>query len=283
MSYRFNILSLIWNENKYELNIILFINIIEEIFYLFIPSSVGLLIDYFVYGKGLGIYLFIFNYLGWQSISVYKKIYDTKIFSKIYNDLVLKIIEKRQKNKVSITKINARVELLKQIIDFFEIDFPFFVKSLIAIFGSLILLYMYNSKLLLVSIIIVIPSLLINFFYAKKIEIATHICNNQFEQQLEILENGDKTAQQVYFQELREYNIRKSTLEALNFGFLEIFVLLMILMSLFILCKTENLNYGSIIASYGIVLRLAYSFDFIPHLTTKIATLKDITNRIYFS
>jgi hypothetical protein len=40
------------------------------------------------------------------------------------------------------------------------------------------------------------------------------------------------------------------------------------------------MNYGSIVAYYGIVLRFAYDFDFIPHLTTKLASIKDIMTRM---
>jgi hypothetical protein len=54
----------------------------------------------------------------------------------------------------------------------------------------------------------------------------------------------------------------------------------MIFFSINTIYKTDNMEYGNIIASYGIILRFAYGFDFIPHITTKLAMLKDITNRM---
>lgn len=142
------------------------------------------------------------------------------------------------------------------------------------------MLYFYNYKLLFVSVIIILPSFVINFFYAKKITTITEEINNEYEKQIDVIENENPTKQITYFDSLRKLNIKKSSLEAYNFGALEIFVFLMILISIYIVCKTENLNYGSIVASYGIILRLAYGFDFIPYITAKLATLKDISIRL---
>ncbi len=275
-----SLLTKTWQENKFAIGYIYVLNIIEELCYLLIPSSVGLLIDTFVYNKGYGIWAFVITYVGWQATATYRKIKDTINFTKIFNSVSLHLIADHQEKEISTTKINARVELLKQIIAFFEDDVPFLVKSVISIIGSCILLYYYNHKLLFVSVIIVFPSLLINHFYSKKIIKATQQVNDKYEHQIDVINSQDKYIQNAYFNSLRELNIKKSTLEAYNFGFLEIFVFVMIMVSIYIVCKTEQLNYGDIVASYGIILRLAYGFDFIPHITTKFATVKDISNRL---
>lgn len=280
MKKKYGILSNIWTENKYPISIIYGLNIIEEVFYLLIPSSVGLLIDTFVYNKGYGIFAFIVTYIGWQGTATYRKIRDTITFTKIFNQVAIKVINDHQQKDISTTKINARVELMKQVVQFFEEDLPFLVKSIISVLGSCILLYFYNYKLLFVSIIIIVPSLIINYFYSKKIVSATENINDQYEHQIDIIHNKSLNEQVLYFTQLREMNIKKSTLEAYNFGMLELFVFIMIISSIYVVCKTENLNYGSIVASYGIILRLAYGFDFIPHTTTRLATLKDISNRL---
>ncbi|MCU0238773.1 MAG: ABC transporter six-transmembrane domain-containing protein [Pyrinomonadaceae bacterium] len=280
MQQQSSILLTIWKNNKFSIGSIYLLNLTEEILYLLIPSSVGLLIDTFINNQGYGIYAFAFTYIGWQGIATYRKIQDTVVFTKVFNQISLQIIKDHQSKNIDTTTINARVELMKQVTDFFENDLPFLVRSIISIFGSAILLYFYNSKLFLAALIIILPSILINYFYSKKIVETTEKVNNQFERQVDVIEKGSFAEQEEYFTQLRQFNIRKSSLEAYNFGLLEIFVFFMILVSIYIICKTESMNYGSIVASYGIIIKFAYSFDFIPHTTTKIATLKDITNRI---
>jgi ABC-type bacteriocin/lantibiotic exporter with double-glycine peptidase domain len=270
----------IWRENRKPILFIYALNIIEEIMYLLIPSSVGMLIDTFMQNKGYGIYAFIITYLGWQGIAVYRRIADTKTFTMIFNKECLRLIVNHQDREIDTAKINARVELMKQVVDFFERDFPFIIVSIVSIFGAAILLYFYNPKLLLISLFVVIPSILLNSIYSKKIEHVTEDVNNQYENQVNIIDGKNYALQKEYFEQLRLFNIKKSTLEAYNFGLIEVFVFLMIISSIYVICRTENMNYGSIVASYGIILRFAYGFDFIPHTTTKLASLRDILRRI---
>jgi ABC-type multidrug transport system fused ATPase/permease subunit len=269
---------IIWKENRNAIGFVYLLNIIEEVFFLLIPSAVGMLINTFIYGKSYGLLAFCITYIGWQGMATFRKIKDTEIFTDIFNQFTFRLLNSHTKQET--TKINARVEMMKQVVDFFQDDLPFVVNSLISIIGSSILLYFYNSKLIFVSVVILIPSLLINYFYSKKIILATESLNDKFEEQVDIIEKGSKDEQIRYFLTLRKLNIRKSSLEAYNFGLIEVFSFLMILISIYIICKTDKMEYGDIVASYGIILRFAYGFDFIPHITTKLATLKDITNRM---
>jgi hypothetical protein len=54
----------------------------------------------------------------------------------------------------------------------------------------------------------------------------------------------------------------------------------MIVTSLYIITQTPNIKYGEIVATYGYILRFAYSFDFIPALTGKVALQKDVNERL---
>ena len=276
----YTLLQQIWSENRGSIFFVYLLNIIEELFYLFIPSAVGLLIDTFIDGKGYGIMAFAVVYLGWQGTAVYRQIMDTVIFTRLFNHYSLQVIEDHQSKDIATTKINARVELMNQVVQFFEWDLPFIVNSLISIVGSSALLYFYNPKLLIVSLIIIFPSLILNYFYAKRILVVTTQINDHYEYQIDAIDSKDQNQQRSYFEKLRGLNIKRSTLEAINFGLLEVFVCLMILISIYIICHTDGMNYGSIVASYGIILRFAYGFDFIPHTTTKLASIKDIIQRL---
>jgi ABC-type bacteriocin/lantibiotic exporter with double-glycine peptidase domain len=274
------LLQSIYQDNKLKLYFIYGLNIIQEIAYLLVPAAAGSLINSLITGQGWGILFFCAAYLGWQGVAMYRKIMDTKVFTRIYNEVSIKTIEHHKANGIETGKINARIELLKQVVSFFENDLPFLVSSLVAMFGAAGLLFFYNPRLLLVCIIIIIPSLIINHFFGKKMVQVTSLVNNEYEKQLDVIETGAMPQIKHYFQQVRLLNVRKSNLEAFNFGLLEIFVFIMILASLVIVVKTGELNYGNIVATYGYILRFAYSFDFIPHLTERLATMKDIQNRL---
>jgi ABC-type bacteriocin/lantibiotic exporter with double-glycine peptidase domain len=270
----------IFHSNRWPLIFIYVLNIIEELSYLLIPASAGALINSFMTGKGWGLTAFVVNYLIWQGTATGRRIIDSIVFSKIYNVVVLKTIEHHKQEGIDVGSINARMELLKQVVAFFEGDLPYLINSIAMMFGAAFLLYFYNSKLMLVCIIIIVPSLILNYFFGKKMVQVTHLVNNAYEKQLEVITQEELSGIKSYLESVRSLNIRKSTLEAFNFGTLEIFVFIMIVSSLYIICQTPNINYGDIVATYGYILRFAYSFDFIPHLTERIATIRDIQKRL---
>lgn len=270
----------IWQNNRLSIGFIYFLNMIEEICYLLVPSAVGMLINTFVYGTGHGILAFSVVYMGWHIFATFRRVRDTITFTHIYNQISLQTIEHHQKEGIEFSKINARIELLKQVVTFFEEDLPFMFKSLVAIIGAAILLYFYNPMLLWICLLIIVPSFIVNYFFSKKMIAVTEKVNNEYEKQIDVISQGNSETIKTYFEQIRGFNIRKSSLEAYNFATLEFFVFLMIATSIYVVCKTPNVNYGDIVASYGIILRFAYGFDFIPHITAKWASLKDILTRL---
>lgn len=276
LSYYYNI----WLDHKRPILLVYLLNICEELAYLFLPISVGAMIDSFFYNKGNGLWYFLACYLAWQGMAVLRKIMDTIIFTSMFSDVSLKVLKNHQYKNIDNSKTTAHLDLMKKVVKFFEEEVPFIVKSLVSIIGTCILLFTYNYKLLLVALLILIPSLFINWYFANQLQKATEQVHDQYEQQVSMIASKDLKVQQQYFIDLRKKYIRRSNLEAFNFGLIELFVLGMITFSVYILCKTEGMGYGSIVASYGLVLRLAYGFDFIPALTTKWAELKDIAHRL---
>jgi ABC-type bacteriocin/lantibiotic exporter with double-glycine peptidase domain len=280
MLFKSKLFSTIWQRNKASIGFIYFLNIVEEICYVLIPSAAGMLINTFIYGTGYGVWAFLGVYLGWQGIATLRKILDTITFTKVYNQVCLQTIEHHKEEGIEVSKINARIELLKQVVSFFEIDLPFMMNSVVSIIGSAILLYFYNPMLLIICLLIIFPSLFINYFFGKKMIKVSAQVNDQYEKQIDVITYQNMEGIKRYFEEVRQFNIRKSSLEAYNFGILELFVFTMIMASIYVICKTPNVNYGDIVASYGIILRFAYGFDFIPHITSKVASMKDIQNRL---
>lgn len=254
------------------------LNILEAVFSLLIPTSVGVMINSLISHSGYGVFIFILCYVLFQLTALFRRILDTKIFTLIYNQFVEKLIDKTNSNDFSI--INARIELLKQVVSYFENDLPILINSIITILGSGVILFFYSTKLLFASLIIIIPSFIINQYYFKKISKLTEKINDQYENQLSVLKQENNNLTSLFFQNLRKLNISKSNQEAYNFAFLEIFVFTMIFISVVIICNTENVKPGTIVASYAIILKFAYSFDFIPYITLKFASIKDIFKRI---
>jgi ABC-type multidrug transport system fused ATPase/permease subunit len=279
--FKSRLISNIWQNHKVKISQTYTLNIIENVSNMLLPAASGLLIDGFIAKKMDGLWFFIAAYVFWYGTAMIRRVYDTKVFTKIYNDVSIKTIVHHQEENIDSGTINARIELLKQMVNFFEVDMPFLMNNLIQMFGAFVLLYFYDPKVMVVCLVVILPSFAINYFFGKKmLSVATEV-NDKYEQQLEMIQSKANESSLVsYFNIVRKLNIRKSNLEAWNFGILEIFVLLMIIASLYMICQNPLLKHGDIVAIYGYITRFAYSFDFIPHLTAKLSVVKDIENRL---
>ncbi len=270
-----------WQNHKVKISLTYFLTIIENVSNMLLPAAAGLLVDGFIDHKLGGLWFFVVAYFFWYGIAMVRRVYDTKAFTSVYNDVSIKTILHHQALDIDSGTINARVELLKQMVNFFEVDLPFLMNNLIQMFGAFFILYFYDPKVMMVCLVVILPSFVINYIFGKKMRFVATSVNNQYEKQMEMIQTkANENALKSYFDTVRILNVKKSNLEAWNFGFLEIFVLIMIIASLYMICQNPHLKYGDIIAMYGYITRFAYSFDFIPYLTAKLSVIRDIEERL---
>jgi ABC-type multidrug transport system fused ATPase/permease subunit len=270
-----------WQNHKAKISLTYLLTIIENVANMLLPAAAGLLVDGFIDHKLDGLWFFTAAYFFWYGTAMVRRVYDTKVFTKIYNDVSIKTIQHHQALGIDSGTINARVELLKQMVNFFEVDLPFLMNNLIQMFGAFFLLYFYDPKVMMVCLVVILPSFVINYVFGKKMRTVAKNVNDQYEKQLDMINSkADAASLKSYFDGVRLLNVKKSNLEAWNFGFLEIFVLMMIIASLYMICQNPNLKHGDIVAIYGYITRFAYSFDFIPYLTAKLSVIRDIEERL---
>jgi ABC-type multidrug transport system fused ATPase/permease subunit len=281
MFFNSSIIKHIWKTHKSKIGLTYLLNIIENVSWMLIPAASGLLVDGFISNTYSGIFWFVLTYVLWYGTAMVRRIVDTKVFTIVYNNVTVQTILHHRDQGINTGKVNARIELLKQMVQFFESDLSFLINNLVQLFAAATLLYFYDPNVMVVCFVVIIPSFIINYFFMKRMQTVSSQVNDQYEKQLEMIEtHADKNQLISYFDGIRSLAIKKSNLEASNFGILEIFVLIMIIASLYLICQNPTLKYGDIVAIYGYVTRFAYSFDFIPHLSSRLSVIKDIDNRL---
>jgi ABC-type multidrug transport system fused ATPase/permease subunit len=129
---------------------------------------------------------------------------------------------------------------------------------------------------------ILLPVTAISYAYGKKMNRLNKHKNDELEQQVNIISAGDKTALKKHYNNLRKWQIRISDQEALNFGFMEILVMVVIGLSLLITYKISGtaILAGNMVGIYTYVLKFVSGLDTIPYTVQRLTSLSDITKRI---
>jgi ABC-type multidrug transport system fused ATPase/permease subunit len=207
--------------------------------------------------------------------------YDTRTFSAIYTSLVTRFL-KRRYGKSETSKLSAHSTLSRELVDFLESDLPYIIEAFYNIVGSLILLYFYESSVVLICYAILFPVIIISYFYGKKMRKLSQLKNDELEKQVSIISIGNNESILKHYNKLRSLQIKISDKEAWNFGIIEMLVLMVIGCSLILSSNMfgTTMLAGNLIGIYNYILKFVSGLDTIPYAVQRFTLLQDIIKRI---
>jgi ABC-type multidrug transport system fused ATPase/permease subunit len=245
------------------------------------PFFLGLAINDLIKGGYHGLIILSIIHLCWLIIGTIRHMYDTRTFTSIYTSMVTSFLSKR-KLHADVSMLSAHSTLSRELVDFLEADLPYIIEAFYNIVGSLVLLYFYESNIVLICFAILIPVGIISFFYGKKMSSLTQMKNDELEKQVSVIAIGNKESIYRHYNKLRSIQIKISDKEAWNFGMIEILVLFVIGCSLIVSSKLFGtiLLAGNIVGIYNYILKFVSGLDTIPYTVQRFSLLKDIIKRI---
>lgn len=266
---------------RLQLSVTYTLYLLEMLGSLLRPFFLGLAVNDLIKGSYQGLIWLCFVHFSWLLIGTARHMIDTRTYSNIYTSLVTQFLSKRSAKK-DISKLSAHSTLSREIVDFLESDLTYIIEAVFNIFGSLVLLYFYNKQVVLICLTMLLPVIIIGFSYGKKMSALNQLKNDELEKQVGVIAIGNERAVKKHYNNLKKWQIKISDKEAINFGIIELFVLIIIAASLLISSKMfgTSLLAGSLIGVYNYILKFVSGLDTIPYAIQKIASLRDITNRI---
>lgn len=252
----------------------------EKLCLLAYPALTGMAVDGMIGKSHKGIILLIGTWLLHMLVAYFRQRYDTRIFTQIYAFIANKVVLSQKNRGEDISEISARVELSREIVDFFEHELPFVAHTILAIFGSLVMLYFYNLKAGFITTAVLIPLMIGNWIYAKKSKRLNSGLNDQIEREVRTIERGSPLSIVRHFKLLGRWKIALSDAENTAWVFTEFATLLAVLFILLSFYGAEESTAGTIFA----ILSYAYDFldglDGVPSLINQMVRLKDIQERL---
>jgi hypothetical protein len=275
MKYIYNIAK----EYKYELILIYLYMFIAQFLFLLEPYVLGKMIDGLLKKEYFWTYCFI-GIAVFENIFIYKRmVFDTKIYTKIYNGIVLKYL-KREKDADTSSKI-ARTELSNHLINFLENEMHYYIMAVITVIGSLFFIFLENPTTGFVVLAAIVPICLIVYSLYRKIAQGTKVAHSHYEQKISILTEGDDVKIDTFFKRRRKILIYQSTIQGKNWTALNLTKGTFIILSIVIFTHSSiNLSQGQAVSMYAYLNQFLMSIMSIPIGVEMFTRLKDIVNRI---
>ena len=276
---RFAILKQIMMQHRYRLVLTYILFTIEMLGNLLRPFFLGVAINDLVKGSYRGLIILSAVHLGWLLIGIVRHRLDTRTHSAIYSSLVTRLLTRRY-HKKDVSRLSAHSTLAREFVDFLEFDLVYVMEAFYSILGSLLLLFLYDTSVVLVCLGILLPVILFSWLYGRRMQQLNRQKND--EQQVDIISTGNTHLIKQHYDNLRKWQIRISDQEAWNFGIMEFLVMLVIGLSLVITNKAagSGLEAGSLVGIYSYIQRFVSGLDTIPYTVQRLSSLSDITRRI---
>ncbi|MEM8859620.1 MAG: ABC transporter six-transmembrane domain-containing protein, partial [Chloroflexota bacterium] len=132
-----------------KISLTMLLVILESATNLLFPLFMGFAINGLLENSFDGLIALAFLGLTSLVISAVRRIYDSRAYAKIYTQIASELVEKEQQQASSVSKISARTNLLTEIVEFLENSFPEIVNSLIATFGTLLIILPFWTSFLI--------------------------------------------------------------------------------------------------------------------------------------
>ena len=247
------------------------------------PFFLGVAVNDLIKGSYHGLITLSIVHVLWLIIGTIRHMVDTRTYSAIYTSLVTQFLSRRY-GKSEVSKLSAHSTLAREFVDFLEFDLGYVIEALYSIVGSLVLLYFYDAAVVGICFTLLLPVMAISYFYGKKMKRLTRLKNDELEKQVNIISEGNREVIKRHYDKLRKWQVKISDKEALNFGVIEIMVMVVIAASLLISTKLFGtaMLAGNIIGMYTYILKFVSGMDTIPYTVQRLTSLNDITRRIEF-
>lgn len=268
----------IFKQFKFELMWIYAFMLLTELSNLATPFLLGKSIDGLLLGTWhwsllLGVSYFLCVFFNYK-----RMVYDTKVYTKIYNNIVFRFLKK--KNLSTSVKV-ARTDMANEIVHVLEGYVHYYIATIVTIIGSIGFIYSENWK---VGILVSIAALLIvaaGMVFYKKLQQSIRIRNDHNEKKAIALDTGHDCSIS-FFERRRRLNIYDSTVQGKNWFLIGMIKNIFLFASVIMLVLTAtDVTIGSIITVYSYVNNFLISLLSVPVAIEMYTRLSDVLKRIH--
>ena len=230
------------------------------------PFLLGKSIDGLINSSYFWLSLLGASYLVSNFFNYKRMVYDTKVYTKIYNDIVLKFLKK--------------TDMANHVVEVLEGYVHYYIATIVTVIGSLGFIYLENYRVgIVVSVAFIFILSAVMILY-KKIKQSINVKHNHLENKITDLQKG-YVESVSFFERKRKLDIYESTLQGKNWFLIGTIKQVFLIMAILLLAaSSETLTFGGMITTYSYVNQFLISLMSIPVGVEMYSRISDILKRL---
>ncbi len=256
------------------------LTLLENLATLAYPALTGLAIDGLLKHSYTGLAALVAVWLVHLVISFVRQRYDTRVFMGLYAHLAIHTVAEQKGRGHSTSIVSARVEMMRDIVDFFETDVPTMLGQVVTVVGSLAMLFTYDLDAGFIAMAVLLPMALVNGWYWRR---ALHLhreLNDQIEREVEDIESARILRLRRHFGRVRRWRVQLSDSESWTWAVTELATIAALVVILIDFTRSPGLTAGAIFAVLSYVYDYLEGLDHAPTLVNNLARLRDVRARL---
>jgi len=256
------------------------LTVIEDLLELSYPWATGLAINGLLAHDYRMIAPVMIAWVLHTAIGCARQMYDTRLYTTVYNTIVVDTVLRQRQAGIEPTKVAARSAMSREFVTFFEKDMPVLINTLVSIVGSAAILFWYDLIIGAICALLFIPVAILNRFYMRRsLELNVGL-NNQLEHEVRVVDAAKEGDVVQHFTAVRTWRVKLSDADALNWTAIEVLSIVVFLLVLLRVVYMVGADVGTIFAIFVYVWRLMEKLDMMPQIVQQLMRLKDIRRRI---
>jgi ABC-type multidrug transport system fused ATPase/permease subunit len=245
----------VFRAERWRIGLTYGVTLLENLFYLLYPWTIGLAIDGLLAGNGPR--SLVPQVVIWGLhivVGVARQVYDTWVFARIHAQIATGTIARQRTAGVGTTEIAARSVMSRELVDFFEREVPTIVTASLGLVGGITMLLSYDPIVGLIPALLLVPVLTV--YTAMGRPLASH------------------------FRRRGRLRVRLSNAEAGSWSLVELFSITAVVLVLLRMTALPGVQAGELYAMLAYVWRVLECLDQVPAVVQRLARLVDIRRRL---
>lgn len=253
---------------------------LQSISIIIYPKVLGEFIDHLIVKDYSYVIYLILTFLGLMFFNYVSRIYDTKVFSRIYRRFASVETSKQFDNNVESTKINGRLTLMSSIVYFFERDMILILNTIYGVIGSIYFISLVEPIMIIYLIISSILTIGVTYYFTPKIKLITKETNDLSEHQSDAINSRNISIVNNLLRGKQKLLVKSSNLDAKFFFLIQLIAYGTVTSLITYYVLTHDVTVGGVFSTYRYLFDFCIAISYIPSLIPSLINIKDVINRL---
>ena len=257
------------------------VTLLENLFYLLYPWTIGVAIDGLLAGRGAASLLPLVAIWGAHIlVGAGRQVYDTWVFARVHAAIATAAIARQRAAGIDTTEIAARSVMSRELVDFFEREVPTLATAALGLVGGIAMLFWYDRLVGLVVAVWMVPVAAIYALMGRRAHRLNKDLNDETEREVDLIARNRFVPLASHFRRRGRLRVRLSNAEALSWSLVELFSITAVVLVILRMTALPGIQAGELYAMLAYVWRVLECLDQAPLLVQRFARLLDIRRRV---